>query len=1155
MGGRVEGAGRGRWAAALALSGGLAFAGACGVGGDAPSDALGAAGGGPAGAETTSMVDDAASGKGAPTGAGDTGMTPALRAAYILARQRAAGPDYAIETEADAARLVAHNPAQGLHLSFAETGVAFAPDASDWSLRFDVAAWGCAGAMEPLEAAEPTLDPEQPNQVWQDHGPLAAWYLNGPLGLEQGFEVNERPGCVDRDELRVSVSVEGLTAAAGRDGVALRDDAGAVAMRVLGLYATDAQGRELEARLWVNPAGDVVIDVDVADATFPLTLDPLWVQQQAFFASDADQNDRFGRALDVSGDTAVIGAPLNDDAGNASGSAYVFVFSQGLWAEQQKLVASDAAATDVFGVSVAISGDTLVVGAEGKADDSGAAYIFTRSNNVWTEQLKLVPADVAVGDDFGGAVDIEGDTLAVASEGDDDNGTISGSVFVYARTNGVWSLQQKIIPDDPGGGGLFGSSVSLSGDTLAVGRPLDDDGGANSGAAYVFVRNAGMWGQQQKLTAFDASSGDRFGGAVALHLDTLVVGAFFDDDGGTNSGSAYVFGRSAGMWLLEQKLVASDAAVADNFGDSLSVWGDSIVVGAPNAGNAGGGAAYVFGRSGGTWVEQQVLQGLSFDVFGGSVVVEGVTALVGAESASVNPSTSSGGVYAYILTNNGDACALDTDCDSGFCVDGVCCDSACGGNDTSDCQACTAAQTGEADGTCAPVTGGTTCRAALGECDVAETCDGTATACPANDFVAAGASCGDITTTPCSSPDTCDGNGTCLDNDAAMGTACGDTANTECTAPDTCDANGACLGNHAPAGTPCGDQGVTCAVDDACNGNGFCTDNGFEPSTTVCRPASDVCDAAETCTGSSAGCPADGVAATGTVCRASTGSCDPEEQCDGTATACPADLLASAGDVGAPSCAPFLCDGTSSGCATTCAMDGDCAPMSFCDDGTCARQLLQGTACAADNQCATGFCADGVCCDSACGGTDATDCQACLAAATGGTDGVCAPISAGTTCRPGAGDCDAAEVCDGTATVCPADLPASDGTSCDDADACTENDACVAGTCAGDDICGEGGGGAGGEGGGGGTGGSGGAGGSGGTSGSSNGGASSTGGTTSTGGTSSTGGSGADATESDGGCTIAAGAPGRRDDDAPLRGIAAGLVGIALLRRRSAMRG
>src|SRR6185503_19688910 len=189
-------------------------------------------------------------------------------------------------------------------------------------------------------------------------------------------------------------------------------------------------------------------------------------------------------------------------------------------------------------------------------------------------------SDAAAGDLFGDSVAVSGDTAVVGAIGDDDGGTSSGSAYVFVRSAGVWSQQQKLTASDALAGDEFGYSVAVSGDTAVVGARSDSDAGTFSGSAYVFVRSAGVWSQQQKLTASDAAAGDFFGFSVAVSGDTAVVGAIFDDDAGSGSGSAYVFVRSAGVWSQQQKLTASDAAASDSFGASVAVSGDTAVVGA-----------------------------------------------------------------------------------------------------------------------------------------------------------------------------------------------------------------------------------------------------------------------------------------------------------------------------------------------------------------------------------------------------------------------------------------------------------------------------------------------------------------------------------------------------------------------------------------------
>ena len=217
--------------------------------------------------------------------------------------------------------------------------------------------------------------------------------------------------------------------------------------------------------------------------------------------------------MGISGDTVVVGVALDDDAGSNSGSAYVFTRSSGAWTEQQKLTASDGAGNDRFGISVAISGDTVVAGAYQDSDagnSSGSAYVFTRSGGAWTKQQKLTASDGAAADFFGFSVAISGDTVVAGAYQDSDAGNSSGSAYVFTRSGGAWTEQQNLTASDAAAFDNFGYSVAISGDSVVAGARNDEDKGSNSGSAYVFTRSGGAWSEQAKLTASDGASGDSF---------------------------------------------------------------------------------------------------------------------------------------------------------------------------------------------------------------------------------------------------------------------------------------------------------------------------------------------------------------------------------------------------------------------------------------------------------------------------------------------------------------------------------------------------------------------------------------------------------------------------------------------------------------------
>jgi hypothetical protein len=268
-----------------------------------------------------------------------------------------------------------------------------------------------------------------------------------------------------------------------------------------------------------------------------------WSHQQKLTASDGATGDDFGYSVSISGDYAIIGAYLDDDKGADSGSAYIFKYDGATWVQQAKLTASHGAANDQFGCSVSINGDYAIVGVQGD-NYEGSAYIFKRDGTTWSEQAILSAADGATSDLFGCSVSISGDYAIIGASGDDDKGGSSGSAYIFKYDGATWSQQAKWIASDGATGDLFGISVSISGDYAVVGAYGDDDKGSNSGSAYMFKRDGATWSQQAKWSASDGTSGDRFGISVSISDDYAVVGAHFDDDKGSDSGSAYMFGKT-----------------------------------------------------------------------------------------------------------------------------------------------------------------------------------------------------------------------------------------------------------------------------------------------------------------------------------------------------------------------------------------------------------------------------------------------------------------------------------------------------------------------------------------------------------------------------------------------------------------------------------
>ena len=319
-------------------------------------------------------------------------------------------------------------------------------------------------------------------------------------------------------------------------------------------------------------------------------------------AADAKAWDHFGTSVAIAGSTIVVTASDDDDGGSKSGSVYVFRTTDdgATYSQVAKLTAADAAMYDFFGYSVAIDGATAVVGAMGDGvdggdddagDRSGAAYVFLTTDNgaTYGQVAKLVASDVTPGDYFGWSVAIDGNTIVVGANkmynGD------PGAAYVFRTSDGGATYDQvaKLMASDAADGDDFGQSVAIDGDTVMIGASQYHTG---PGAVYVFRTSDGgsTYSQVAKLTASDAAMHDLFGGSVAIDGGTVVVGARFEDDGGSQSGAVYVFRESASTYVEVAKLTAADAAADDNFGQSVAISGDTVVVGAWND----GGSAYVF---------------------------------------------------------------------------------------------------------------------------------------------------------------------------------------------------------------------------------------------------------------------------------------------------------------------------------------------------------------------------------------------------------------------------------------------------------------------------------------------------------------------------------------------------------------------------------
>ena len=678
-------------------------------------------------------------------------------------------------------------------------------------------------------------------------------------------------------------------------------------------------------------------------------------------ASDGSADDAFGNAVGVSGDTIVLGAPGDTEAGANAGAAYTFDRAGSTWTQGQKLFAGNTVGWAFFGTSTAIEGSTLAIGSHGQDTNRGEVYVFTRGAT-WSLEDNLRAGDEETGNDFGSSVALSGDTIVAGAGAADFQGNNSGAAYVFVRSGTTWSQQQKLLPAEVVADDQFGASVSISGDTLVVGAPTHDAPGADSGAAWIYTRSGMTWSLQQKLAPGPALS--QFGSAVSVSGDTAIIGATEDDSAASNAGAAYVYTRSGSTWTQAQQLVAGDAFSNDRFGASIALSGGAVVIGAPEVGSTVG-AAYVFTESAGTWTERVELNHSSpsaqdtFSAFvdfgvirGSSVAIDADTAVVGARNRDDNGSNS-GAAYVFAL-EYGQACSSGAQCASGSCRDGFCCDRPC----TGACETCDAALGATENGICSNRSAGDpgspscaplACNGAEADCPSACSSDShcqPASHCEASACVpdlSQGAACGRAAQCP---GDRCV-DGVCCDTDCTA--VC-----QACAASKTGGVDGTCADVSAGGdsdGDCAAEPASTCGTTGTCDGSGGCE---VHPLGTICAAAS---------------CPMEGVEASA-------------DTCDGAGTCV---------DNGTMACSPsFACVGGA--CQTTCASDTDCVAAAYCSGASCVPDEPDGAACSDPGHCQSGFCVDGVCCESLCDGT----CVACSAAVKGvGADGVCGNIAAG----------------------------------------------------------------------------------------------------------------------------------------------------------------
>lgn len=752
------------------------------------------------------------------------------RAARILAVQQRAGAAYRFEPAAEGHEAL--NPAQRWRVQLSPDGARLEtvrPDAS-WWLELRLAGVGRDGQL--AAPALPARWEIRGNRAQVAHGgSVEAWYLNGPLGLEHGLVLRER--IAGDGPLDVAFRLDGglqprLDAARGE--ITLDDEQGRAVLRYGELFARDADGTPLAARLELR-GRLAYLRIDDAQARYPLLVDPLaWEEQDKLLPSSPVDADEFGVSVALSGDTAVIGAPHDGAQGSSAGAAYVFVRSAAAWSEQQKLAASDAAVEDRFGWAVAAEGDLALIGAPAyqaaPPTSAGAVYSFVRSAGTWSEQQKLEPPNGDLDDRFGWSIALEGAVALIGAIGDDDLGTNAGAVYVFARNAALWASGQKLTVNTSSLMRPFGGSTALSADTALIGAPpfpnwFPDCAPFSDGTAYVFHRSATTFTASQQLDG-PPSEISGFGTAVGLSGDTAFVGAPCHDSG---AGAVYRYVRTGSSWSEQlPPLTLANALESAAFGAAVAVGGNTALFGASWDEYLGpSGAAYVFTRDGASWVESDRL-GASDPhpgaMFGTAVALSDDTALIGAPYGG-DPN---GAAYAFrYALELGSSCTADSECASGACSDEVCCESHC---HDMPCMTCAAT---DHEGTCVELPAG-----AVGHAGCVYRCDGVNGDCP---FF-----CGDdadcipshycelaqcvprLLGEPCTDDSECV-SGHCADQ-VCCDSACADPCLACLAAYKESGPDGTC--GPAPAGTDprdgcaAAEDPTTCGADGLCDGQGQC---------------------------------------------------------------------------------------------------------------------------------------------------------------------------------------------------------------------------------------------------------------------------------------------------------------------------------------------
>lgn len=617
-----------------------------------------------------------------------------LRARQLAARQQAGAldPRYQVVRSSAAASnaslgaLTAQNPSQRMAALFRERGAQLTAVDESWHLALEPIAVECGSESHPIVSAASSVAASGPRADYArsaNHVSITESYTNGPLGVEQSFELERSPCPLGTRRLDLKLALSGLSPTLleqdGVQSIELRDATGAPAARYSELFAEDAQGRALASRFSVA-ANFVTLEIDVAGATWPVLIDPLlWTAGQDLPPPSADAH---GSGIALDGDTVLLSDVDNTLGQPRHGWVWAFTRSGSAWTYRQTL--QPPTDDPDFSSTIALSGDTALIkggGYDPSFGSVGRAYVFVRSDSDWVVQQALVAGD-PTDDSLGAALAVSGDTALLSS-------TRHDAAYVFRRSGSVWAQEQSLNVADLDQDDVFGDAVALDGDTALVSRAL----AAGGHMVHVFVRSGSSWSEQQRL---EPSAGE-LRPFVALSGDTALIAGYRSPDG-----VAYVYERTGAAWSEQPLLIAP---FHDLTGSSGPPGGRGVALLGDNALVVSGSAGYLFRRLGGSWHNHRQILEPNHYVGGGPPAISSDIAILRWWSEYGDVPSRTSHVTAHTLYPESEGpCSTNEECASGHCVEGVCCDSECSGR----CHSCLAARKAwGADGMCGIVKPGT----------------------------------------------------------------------------------------------------------------------------------------------------------------------------------------------------------------------------------------------------------------------------------------------------------------------------------------------------------------------------------------------------------------------------------------------------------------